>query len=77
MAIIPVPRILPRIIKIDVPRRGMLKSVSFSDIIQRYVGRLSCGTAFVPVPFRITRNSDLYIDEEEVENLRAKSKKNY
>ena len=71
MAIIPVPRILPRIIKIDVPRRGNAEVCIFlSDIIQRYVGRLFPGYSVrSAVPFRITRNSDLYIDEEEVENL--------
>ncbi|MGC6456251.1 MAG: polyphosphate kinase 1 [Coraliomargaritaceae bacterium] len=71
MAIIPVPRILPRIVKIGVSRRGNPEVCIFlSDIIQRYVGRLFPGYSVrSAVPFRITRNSDLYIDEEEVENL--------
>ena len=74
MAIIPVPRILPRIVKIGVPRRGNPEVCIFlSDIIQRYVGRLFPGYSVrSAVPFRITRNSDLYIDEEEVENLLRK-----
>jgi polyphosphate kinase len=74
MAIIPVPRILPRIIKIDAPRRGNPSVYIFlSDIIQRYVKRLFQGYRVrSAVPFRITRNSDLYFDEEEVENLLKK-----
>lgn len=74
MAIIPVPRILPRIVKIDVPRRGNPEVYIFlSDIIQRFVKQLFPGYRVrSAVPFRITRNSDLYIDEEEVENLLRK-----
>lgn len=71
MAIIPVPRVLPRIVKIEVPRRGDASVYIFlSDIIQRFIKRLFPGYRVrSAVPFRITRNSDLYIDEEEVENL--------
>lgn len=74
MAIIQVPRVLPRIVKIDTPRRGNPDVYIFlSDIIQRYVKRLFPGYRVrSAVPFRITRNSDLYIDEEEVENLLRK-----
>lgn len=74
MAIIPVPRVLPRIVKIGVPRRGNPEVCIFlSDIIQRHVNRLFPGYSVrSAVPFRITRNSDLYIDEEEVENLLLK-----
>ncbi len=71
MAIIPVPRILPRVVRIDAPRRGNPEVYIFlSDIIQRYVRQLFPGyRVHSAVPFRITRNSDLYFDEEEVENL--------
>ena len=74
MAIIPVPRVLPRIVKIEAPRRGNPDVYIFlSDIIQRYVKRLFPGyRVSSAAPFRITRNSDLYIDEEEVENLLRK-----
>ncbi|MFP4166542.1 MAG: polyphosphate kinase 1 [Opitutales bacterium] len=71
MAIIPVPRILPRIVHIGAPRQGNPDVYIFlSDIIQRHVKELFPGYK-VPsaAPFRITRNSDLYIDEEEVDNL--------
>ena len=71
MAIIPVPRVLPRIVRIEVPRRGQPDVYIFlSDIIQRFIKRLFPGYRVrSAVPFRITRNSDLYIDDEEVENL--------
>ena len=74
MAIVPVPRILPRTIKIGVPRRNNPEVYIFlSDIVQYYVKRLFPGYRVrSAVPFRITRNSDLYIDEEEVENLLRK-----
>ncbi len=74
MTIIPVPRILPRIVKIGVPRRGNPEVyISLSDIIQRYVKCLFPGCRVrSATPFRITRNSDLYIDEEEVVNLLSK-----
>ncbi len=74
MAIIPVPRILPRIVRIETPRRGDPEVYIFlSDIIQRFMQRLFPGYRVrSAVPFRITRNSDLYIDEEEVENLLTK-----
>ena len=74
MAIIPVPRILPRVIKVGAARRGSPEVYIFlSDIIQRFVKRLFPGYRVTSaVPFRLTRNSDLYIDEEEVENLLRK-----
>ena len=74
MAIIPVPRVLPRIVKIEAPRKGNPDVYIFlSDVIQRYVKRLFPGYRVrSAAPFRITRNSDLYFDEEEVENLLQK-----
>ncbi len=74
MAIVPVPRVLPRIIKVGAPRKGKPDVYIFlSDIVQRFIKRLFPGYRVTSaVPFRITRNSDLYIDEEEVENLLRK-----
>jgi len=74
MSITPVPRTLPRIVKVGVPRRGNPEVYVFlSDIIQRQIKKLFPGyRVSSAVPFRITRNSDLYIDEEEVENLLRK-----
>jgi polyphosphate kinase len=74
MAIIPVPRILPRIVRVGVPRRGNPEVyIALSDIVQRHARALFPGYRVrSAVPFRITRNSDLYFDEEEVENLLSK-----
>ncbi len=74
-AILPVPRVLPRIVGIDsldTDARGR-RFVFLSDIIKL------CAADFFPGyrihgahAFRVTRNSDLYIDEEEAENLLKK-----
>ena len=74
MAIISIPRVLPRIIQVGVTRRGKPGVyISLSDIVQRFIKRLFPGyKVSSAAPFRITRNSDLYIDEEEVENLLSK-----
>ena len=70
-AIVPIPRILPRTVKIGVHRRNNPEVYIFlSDIVQHYIKNLFPGYKVrSAVPFRITRNSDLYFDEEEVENL--------
>lgn len=70
MAIIPVPRSLPRIVKINGERLKKYTYVFLSEIIQLHVKSLFPGYRVKDAwAFRITRNSDLYIDEEEVENL--------
>ena len=74
MAIVSIPRVLPRIIQIDVNRRGKASVyISLGDIVQRFIKRLfPVYKVTSAVPLRITRNSDLYIDDEEVENLLSK-----
>ena len=71
MAIIPVPRILPRVVKIEVSRRNNDEVYIFlSDIIEYFIHTLFQGYSVKSTtPFRITRNSELYIDDEEVKNL--------
>lgn len=71
MAIIPVPRILPRVVKIEVPRKNKDEVYIFlSDIIEYFINSLFQGYRVKSAtPFRITRNSELYIDDEEVKNL--------
>ena len=71
MAIIPVPRILPRVVKVDVPRKNKDEIYIFlSDIIEYFINSLFQGYSVKSAtPFRITRNSELYIDDEEVKNL--------
>lgn len=71
MALIPVPRSLPRIVKIENGKgRKQHSYVFLSDIIKLNMRHLFPGYLVKDAwAFRITRNSDLYIDEEEVENL--------
>ncbi len=72
LAILPVPRSLPRLILIDGDAKAQ-RFVFLSDIIKLCAGALFPGyTIRSAHAFRVTRNSDLYIDEEEVENLLKK-----
>ena len=70
LAVLPVPRILPRVVQIAPNARGPRRFIFLSEIIKLCADQLFAGYrihgAFA---FRVTRNSDLYIDEEEAENL--------
>lgn len=73
MVIVPVPRSLPRIVQIAPEKSGPLRFIFLSEIIKLCAGSLSPGYQVVGAhAFRVTRNSDLYIDEEESENLLKK-----
>jgi polyphosphate kinase len=70
MAFIPVPRILPRVVRIPGTRRLPDCYIFLSDVLKVFAKQLFPGYRVMSVnAFRITRNSDLYIDEEEIENL--------
>ncbi|MGH7995217.1 MAG: polyphosphate kinase 1 [Opitutaceae bacterium] len=71
LAILPVPRILPRLVAIGLPaRRRPPRYIFLSDIIKLCAGELFPGCRLKSAhAFRVTRNSDLYIDDEEAENL--------
>ncbi|HET7785508.1 MAG TPA: polyphosphate kinase 1 [Myxococcales bacterium] len=66
--VVPVPSVLPRLL--EVPDAGRRTYVLLEDVISRYVAQLFPG---MPVEgcwaFRVTRNWDLSIDEEEAEDL--------
>ena len=72
-AIVQAPRILPRVIRL--PRELSECEYDFvllSSIMQAHVDELFPGMAVKGCyQFRLTRNSDLFVDEEEVEDLRA------
>jgi polyphosphate kinase len=69
-AILPVPRILPRIVSINPDRSGPQVFIFLSEIIKLFAGALFPGYRLHSAhAFRVTRNSDLYIDDEEAENL--------
>jgi len=73
VAILPVPRILPRIVTIAPGRRGPQRMIFLSEIIKLCAGELFPGYRLTAAhAFRVTRNSDLYIDEEEAANLLVK-----
>jgi polyphosphate kinase len=71
VAVVQVPRSLPRVIAL--PRelaQGPHDFVLLSSIIHEHVGELFPGmTPTGCHQFRVTRNSDLWVDEEEVDNL--------
>ncbi|MEY4939342.1 MAG: hypothetical protein RIQ93_1077, partial [Verrucomicrobiota bacterium] len=73
IAILPVPRILPRLVPISVGRRQPPPLIFLSEIIKLCAGELFPGYRVTGAhAFRVTRNSDLYIDEEEAANLLKK-----
>jgi polyphosphate kinase len=73
VAILPVPRILPRLVTIAPAKAGPQRTIFLSDIIKLCAGDLFPGYRLKGAhAFRVTRNSDLYIDEEESENLLKK-----
>lgn len=74
-AVIQVPAVLPRIL--EVPTSGIKRQfVLLEDIIKHYCCHMFHGyTIRDIVPFRITRNSDLAIDEEDAEDLLAEIEK--
>ena len=73
-AIVQAPRVLPRVIRL--PRELCDCEYSFvflSSILHGFVGELFAGMNVLGCyQFRVTRNSDLFVDEEEVKNLRTK-----
>ncbi|MBL9199403.1 MAG: polyphosphate kinase 1 [Opitutaceae bacterium] len=73
MIILPVPRSLPRIVQLAPEADGPRRHMFLSEIIKLCAGELFPGYAVRDAhAFRVTRNSDLYIDEEEAENLLKK-----
>ena len=73
MAIVPVPRILPRLVNIEPAGQGAQRYMFLSEIIKLCARELFPGCRIHGAhAFRVTRNSDLYIDEEEAENLLKK-----
>jgi polyphosphate kinase len=73
MAILPVPRILPRLVNIEPAGQGAQRYIFLSEIIKLCASELFPGYRINGAhAFRVTRNSDLYIDEEESENLLKK-----
>ncbi|UCH48066.1 MAG: polyphosphate kinase 1 [Betaproteobacteria bacterium] len=72
IALVQAPRVLPRVIQLPAELTDAAPSFVFlSSIIHAHVGELFTGMEVEGCyQFRVTRNSDLYVDEEEVTNLR-------
>jgi polyphosphate kinase len=73
VAILPVPRVLPRLVRIDPAPGGEQRYIFLTEIIKLCADAVFPGYRLTTAhAFRVTRNSDLYIDEEEAENLLKK-----
>jgi polyphosphate kinase len=70
LAIVQAPRSLPRVV--PVPLEGSQRTlVLLTGIVQAFVQKLFSGIQVVGCyQFRVTRNSDLFVDEEEIDDLR-------
>ena len=71
-AIVKVPRVLPGVIRLpDEVSRGRQAFVLLSSVIRAHLGELFPGREVVEFSqFRVTRDSDLEVDEKDVKNLR-------
>ncbi|HSI57070.1 MAG TPA: polyphosphate kinase 1 [Ideonella sp.] len=73
IAIVKVPRVLPRVIRLpaSVCKRGQQGFVMLSSVIRAHLEELFAGRTVTSFSqFRVTRDSDLDVDEKEVTNLR-------
>jgi polyphosphate kinase len=73
IAIVKVPRVLPRLIRMpDKVAGGQAQFVSLSSVIRSHLESLFPGRVVGQFSqFRVTRHSDLAVDEDDVENLRT------
>jgi len=72
-AIVQAPRALPRVIRLPKELTGVDYGFVFlSSVLHAHVGELFAGMNVLGCyQFRVTRNSDLFVDEEEVKDLRT------
>jgi polyphosphate kinase len=77
IAIVKVPRVLPRLIRMpEKVSHGKTLFVSLSSVIRSHLGELFSGrTVGQFSQFRVTRHSDLAVDEDDVKNLRMALRK--
>ena len=68
-AMVQVPSVLPRVIEIP-SKEGMKSIILLEEVIERNIGKLFLNYDIVcSYPFRIMRNADLSIEEDEAEDL--------
>lgn len=71
LAIVQAPRSLPRIVLLPRDDGETQRFVTLAAIIEEFVPRLFEGMSILSChQFRVTRNSDLFVDEEEADDLR-------
>lgn len=72
IAIMKAPRVLPRVVRIPASlSKGGMEFCLLSSIIHAHISDLFTNREVLAYSqFRVTRNSDLWVDEEEVKNLR-------
>ncbi|MEY2530662.1 MAG: polyphosphate kinase [Verrucomicrobiota bacterium] len=69
-AIVQVPRVVPRLIAMPRNKGEPWEYIYLASLIKHHIAELFPGLILDGVhAFRVTRNSDLYIDDEEAENL--------
>src|SRR5689334_18596388 len=70
LAIVQAPRSLPRVVALP-EEDGGKRFVLLTGIVQHFVSKLFAGMEVLGCyQFRVTRNSDLFVDDEEVDDLR-------
>jgi polyphosphate kinase len=70
LAIVQAPRSLPRVVALPEDGGGK-RFVLLTGIVQQFVSKLFSGMEVLGCyQFRVTRNSDLFVDDEEVDDLR-------
>jgi polyphosphate kinase len=68
--VVTVPRALPRLLRVPSETGTHIHYVFLQDIVSTYASKLYRGYEILAsAPFRITRNSNLYLEEEETRNL--------
>ena len=69
-AVVQVPGVLDRVVVVSTRGEGRVRYILLEDIIARYLGELFGGLHVVSqTVFRVTRNTDLTIQEEDAEDL--------
>ena len=70
LAVVQVPRSLPRVVRVNNGSSG-ISLVLLSNIVAEFMPLMFPGMQVSGCyPFRVTRNSDLFVDEEEIDDLR-------
>jgi polyphosphate kinase len=70
LAVVQVPRVLSRVFRVPGGEAGTRTYVFLADVIRWQLPELFTGAKILDhTAFRVTRNSNLYVDEEETENL--------